>query len=86
MGVCNAIWLVVLCVIQCSSVNSCHCNGSVLSRGANAFVVFSLTSEDVSGMTLPRIGGLIFSTGSVAIFFLFIAIFINTRLPQNEER
>lgn len=59
----------------------------MLGRGAKAFVVFSLSPEDVGGMTLPRIGGLVLSTGVVVIFFVFVAIFMNPRLPpKNEER
>ena len=86
MGVCNATWLVVLCVFQCSTFfNSCYCNGSVLGRGAKAFVVFSLSPEDASGMTLPKIGGLVLSTGVVVIYAIFVAIFMNPRLPPKND-
>jgi len=88
MAICNAIWLVVLCLLQSSNfLNSCYCNGNVLSLGENAYVVLELLPGDVRDMTAARIGGLVFSTGSVAIFSLFIAIFINHRLPPpNEDR
>jgi len=87
IAICNATWLVALCLLQCSEFfNNCYCNGSVLGRGANAFVVFFLSPEDAGGLILPRVGGLILSTSVVIIFSLFIAIFINPRLPQNEER
>ena len=87
MAICNAIWLVVLCVLQCGELyNSCYCNGSVLGRGANTFVVFSVSPEDVAGMSHPRIGGLVLSIGVVVIYALFIAIFaIKPRPPPKNE-
>ena len=87
MAICNAIWLVLLCVLQFSGFYSgCYCGSSMLSRGANAYAVLELLPAEVEDMAVARIGGLVFSTGSVAIFLLFIAIFVNPRLPPNEER
>ena len=87
MGVCNATLLVLVCVLESGTFfNSCYCNGSVLGRGANAFVVFCLSLEDVAGMSLPRIGGLVLSTGVVVIYALFIAIFMNPRLPPSPSK
>ena len=86
MAICNATWLVLLCLLECGTFfNSCYCNGSVLGRGGNAFVVFSLSPEDMAGMSLPRIGGLVLSTGVVVIYALFIVIFMNPRLPLRDE-
>ena len=82
LAACNAIWIVLVCVLQFGSFfNRCYCFSSVLGLGSGAYGILIIGANEV---TRPWLGGVGFACGSAVLFIGFINIFINakpTRFP-----
>ena len=78
LAACNAIWIVLVCVLQFGSFfNRCFCFGSVFGLGsAEAYDIFIIGANEV---TVPWLGGVGFAAGSAALYVGFINLFINAK-------
>jgi hypothetical protein len=76
LAACNAVWLIVLCILQFAGFWSrCWCDSCVLSRGVSAaFNVFLPTAQDILDAKIKWIPGLVLAIGSsiVYIFVVFV--------------
>jgi hypothetical protein len=87
LAVWNSIWIVVSCMFQFTNyLNRCYCNSSVIMWKERAYHVLELTPYDIGGMRSAWIGGVFLGVGTALIFVIFVNLFINPRLPtQNED-
>ncbi|KAF7316924.1 hypothetical protein HMN09_00426600 [Mycena chlorophos] len=79
----NAIWIMVACLLQFSSVwDRCYCNSSVFSLGKNAFNAIDISPADIALMNVPWIGSVALACGCAVLFMAFVNVFINPVLPE----
>jgi hypothetical protein len=68
IAIVNAMWIVVLCLLQFGNVfDQCYCNSSVLSLGERAIAVFVPSDDEVAGVYRAWIGGGFLGAGSTII-------------------
>ncbi|KAJ7653260.1 hypothetical protein DFH06DRAFT_1093534 [Mycena polygramma] len=79
----NAIWIVLACLFQFSSVfDRCICNSSVFSLGKHAYNAIDLLPSDLERLNVSWIGGVALASGCSILFMGFVNILIDPALPD----
>jgi hypothetical protein len=79
----NAVWIIVLCLLQFSNFFSqCYCNSSVLGLGAKAYLVVIMNHDDIAGLTAAWVGGAFLGVGSTILYGVLVSLSIHTYRPQ----
>ncbi|KAJ7112476.1 hypothetical protein C8R44DRAFT_710993 [Mycena epipterygia] len=77
----NAVWLVLLCVLQFIGVyDTCWCNSSVLYLGRRAYSIWILTPSDIDAMWYPVAGATVLASGVVVAFVAFANVLLDAQL------
>ncbi|KAJ7658956.1 hypothetical protein B0H17DRAFT_1096383 [Mycena rosella] len=82
LATCNAVWIVVACILQFSSFfDRCYCNSSVFGLGHLAYDVITIVPADIATMKGAWGGAVALTCVSSMLFVGWVNIFVDPPLP-----
>lgn len=73
----NSIWVVAFCLLQLGNFfDRCWCDGGVIQRGADAYIVIEYIQDDITSMKRGWTAGVSLAVGSTSLYVAIILLFM----------